>query len=127
MEKKLEDKIIDSVYRFETKKTGLQIISNIVIMLCVGFVVFIFASLTIDYFSQLHTVDVLEIFTDGMDTVMNNVGNIMNIIYYETPKRLVTLLLISSLLLFYILLTFVTNFESMSKKIQSIIRFWLKR
>ena len=123
--KKLEKKILDKVYRFETKKTASQIIGELVGLITVVFFGYIFISLFFDQVFQQGTFDLLENFFDDWEIVKKYLADTVFIIFEETPKELLLLILICLVILAVLIYIFTKNFVKIKNRLIALIKFWL--
>lgn len=122
--KKLEKKILDKVYQFETKKTVSQIISEILGLVTVIFFGYIFISLFIDQIFQLGTFDLLGNFFDDWEVVNKYLTDTVFIIFEETPKELLLLIFIYLVILVILIYLFFKNFVKIRNRLVALIKFW---
>lgn len=122
--KKLEKKILDKVYRFETKKTVGQIVGEIVGLATVIFFGYIFISLFFDQVFQQGTADLLENFFDDWEIVKKYLTDTVFIIFEETPKELLLLILICLVILAVLIYIFAKNFAKIKNRLKVLIKFW---
>lgn len=125
--KKLEKKILDKVYRFETKrtiketvvKTGLILLS----LLTLGYVAY-------SVFQQLQSaqaLDLLQLFQEDFETIKMYIAEVADTLYQELPKNEIVILLIAFITLIILLLFFAKNFAKIKQRTKAIIKFWFKK
>lgn len=114
--KKIEDKIIKRIYKYETSRTVNEVVWKILMITFFGFSGLVFISLIFDIYRQAGTFDLLNIFYSD------------NLIIFlaETPKIILFFSIMFIMLAFYKLISFIKNFKSMKKKLEAIINYWRK-
>jgi heme/copper-type cytochrome/quinol oxidase subunit 4 len=100
--KKLEDKILDKVYSYEKKRTTVQILYSVcftvvIVILSVQLILWILEALT-----EQGTLPLVELFMDDTETLKDNIGYLINIVYEDTPKHLVFFLILAIITLIII-------------------------
>ena len=122
--KKLEKKILDKVYRFETKKTVGQIVGELVGLVTVIFFGYIFISLFFDQVFQQGTFDLLGNFFDDWEIVKKYLADTIFIIFEETPKELLLLILVCLVILVILIYLFIKNFVKIRNRLIALVKFW---
>lgn len=125
--KKLENKIIDKVYRFETKKTVLEILVRICSVIGISvFVVFIGQSIYL-LLMQQETLDLLDLFQEDFEIIKNYFFDTAITFFDELPKFQLTIFIIGFMLLFLLILKLILNFSKIKLKTQSLVTYWRLR
>lgn len=122
--KKLEKKILNKVYFFETRQTLSELALRLLAM--VGLILgSIFLSIfIIRELIQQQTFDVLEIFFEDLGVVSENIGEVAATFLQELPKVEMFLALVAIILSFILVVKFIHNFAKVKNKINSIVKFW---
>src|SRR3989338_10884377 len=114
---KLEKKILEKVYRLETKKTISQIISQLSGWLIFILLSYFFVSVFLEEVFQFKTWEVLESITDDFELFRNYFFETAYIIYEETPKEILFLAIVSLIIVILFTLTFIKNFGKIRNKL----------
>lgn len=125
--KKLEKEIIEKVYKYETRKTIFEVVLRLVFILFLAFAGLIFGQILFQALTEQKTLDVFEIFTEDIQIIKEYWGDVIAVLYEETPKLTLFIFLILVALLLGALLTLILNFEKIINRIKSLIRYWLRR
>lgn len=124
--KKLEDKIINKIYKMETKKTIGQIISEVtLIILIVLSSMFIF-SVIVEILNEQVSFDLFDFLRDDFETIRDYFFNNSLLFIQELPLPLIYILIGLLLLLIWLLFILAKNSNIIKNKLVSIYKFWLK-
>lgn len=125
--KKLEKKIIEKTYAYETRHTlGSLLIKILLIIISAISAVILAQAIMIQYQTQ-QTLDLLQIFSEDFEVVKKYLGEVIQTFYEETPKRLLLLFTIFLVIGIFLILTLVKNFGKIRNRIRSIIRYKHKK
>jgi len=122
--KKLERKIINTVYTFETKKTVLELILRISSIIIVGFCGILLLVSILRQLIEQQTLDMLQLFKEDGEIIKEYIGDVINTLYEELPKHDVLILIILSVTLLLLVLFFIKNSGKIKNKIRSLRRYW---
>lgn len=125
--KNLENQILKKVYGFEIRKTFLQIISQIVGVIIFVFIGYLFLSVFFDEVLYLNTFDPLVNLTEDFEIAKKSFFDTVSVIYMETPKETLVVGIISVLVVFFLIFTFIKNFPVVKNKFSSLLKFWRKK
>ena len=125
--KKLEKKILNKVFWFETKKTAGQIIGEVVGLATAGFFGLIFLSLFFDQVVRQGTADLLSNFFEDWEVVKDYFSDTVYIIFEEIPKELLALIIICLIIFIVLVYLFIKNFVKIKNRAKALIKFWFKR
>ncbi len=114
--KKLEDKIINKIYKYETKRTIGEIVGRASMFLFFGFSGYVFVSLLFDIYKQAGSLDLLDFFYSDN----------LFVFFEETPKIILFFSISFIMIVLYKLISFVRNFQGIKNKLKSIISYWKK-
>jgi hypothetical protein len=124
--KKLEEKIINKIYKMETRKTVNQIISEVVAIITITLsAVFIF-SIIIEVLNDQTSFALFDFLRDDFEIIKTNFFDNSLLFIQELPLPLTYILISLLLLLVWLLFIFIKNFNKIKNKIVSIYKFWLK-
>ena len=124
--KKLEKKIINKIYRMETKKTISQIFVEAFSVVFVGLSALFVFSIIIDILNEQRSFDLYNFLTDDFEVIRHFFLRNTILFSEELPLALVcilVLLVVAFILLIYII---VKNFHKITNKLVSIYKFWFK-
>jgi len=122
--KKLEDKIINKIYRIETKKTIGQIISEtILITIIVLSSVYIF-SVIVEVLNEQASFDLFDFLRDDFEIIKDNFFNNSLLFIRELPLALTYILIGLLLLLVWLLFISIKNSNKIKNKLVSLYKFW---
>lgn len=122
--KNLEDRILKKVYVMETKKTSFSLLAKVVLFMMSGFVAFLFTQVLLEIFIEEKTFDLLEIFGDDWEVISKHMGDILFVVFQETPKFILAVAVLSGLVLLLVVLTFIRNFGMMKHKLAALFKYW---
>jgi len=121
--KKLENKIIDKIYRFETKRTLTEILLRIAGIFCVGLMVGILGMiLWLDLVEQ-QTFDLLQLFQEDTAIIRKHLLDVLTIFYQEIPKTEFVLILTGLLIFISLTVVSVKKIKSIRNRLSAIINF----
>lgn len=124
--KKLEDKIINKIYKIEVKKTIEQIIGEVVLIILVTLsFVFIF-SVIVEILNEQTSFDLFDFLRDDFETIRDNFLNNSLLFIRELPPLLTYILIGLLLLLIWLLFISFKNSNKIKNKLVSFYKFWFK-
>jgi len=115
------------VYIMETRKTTWSFISKLLLFLVSGFTAFLFTQVLVELFMEERTFNVLEILSDDWEAVSHHLGDIMFVLFAETPKIILLVIFLAVFAACAVVLTFVNNFGKMRHKVNALLRYWKGR
>lgn len=122
--KKLEKKILNKVYSFETKQTLSQLFLRLLVMASLTMAGILFVTIVADELREQQTLDMLEIFNENYVIIRENIMEVTATFFQELPM-IETLFTVVIIVIFLVLfLKFILNFAKIKNKIQSIIKYW---
>lgn len=124
--KKLEDKIINKIYRMETKKIVGQIISELILIILITLSSLFIFSIIVEILNEQTSFDLFDFFRDDFETVRDNLINNSLLFIRELPLPLLYILIGLLLSLVWLLFTLVKNFNKIKTKLVAIYKFWFK-
>lgn len=122
--KKLEEKILKKVYRFEAKRTLTEIFLKSIAFLFLGLAIFIFGSVFYEILKEQKTFDFLEVFSEDLEVVKRYFLDNISLVFFELPKVLLIILLIFTSLFIFLILTMVKNFKKIKNRVKSLLKHW---
>lgn len=124
--KKLEDKIINKIYKMETKKTIGQIISEATLIIFVVLSSMFIFSVIVEILNEQASFDLFDFLRDDFETIRDNFFNNSLLFIRELPLPLTYILIGLLLLLIWLLFILAKNFNRIKNKLVSIYKFWFK-
>lgn len=122
---KLEKKILDKVYRFETKRTFVKLILKLILLAIAIVLGGYFLGILFDELVRQKTLDVFEIFKEDIEIIWEYFNDTVFIVYNEIPKITLLLAVIFSFSGLVLILTITKNFVKIRNKIRSLIKYWI--
>lgn len=120
----LEDRIVRDVYRFETKRTTIQVLSRLALLVLFGLTVLVFGGVLLDL---LHENDLYTLMQDCLDAgeyTYLRVNNALAVFLHETPLWLVMLAAVGLLGVIMLIFSLVKNRKVYYHKLKSLIAYW---
>ncbi len=124
---KLEKKIVQKVYKLEARRTILEIIIRILLIVLFGFLGGVFLFQLVNQYRIQQTFDLLEIFNEDIEIIKEFFADVIDTFYQETPKETFVLVLIFIILLFIALLTFTRNYGKIKNRMRALMKFWARK
>lgn len=118
--KKLEDKILDKVYTYETKNIAKKGIAFFLILILTT----ITGILLITQLAYQGTFDLLQIFQEDSEVIRENIRQVLIDIWHEMPQESFYPFLFLLILLGIGLVIIIRNFTVIKKKMRSLITYW---
>jgi hypothetical protein len=122
--KSLKQKIIRSVFMYETKKTTFETLSKIVILFISLCVMVVFGGVLFDIYTESELVEMLKGFITRGEFSFMKFTEIGNVIMNEVPQWIFLLYLFGILLGCILIVSIIKNWSSLSHKVRSMVRYW---
>src|SRR3989344_6925996 len=124
--KKLEKKIIQNVFFYETKQTLFQLVFRTlgIIGLIIGGT--FFGIYVLSQLSQQSTLDIFEILFEDFEILKNYLGEILSTFLVELPKMQLVISLSAFVVSFILFFALLKNFPRIKNKIYCLIKYWFK-
>ncbi len=124
MKNKLENTILDKIYKFESKKTAQFLSIRLGL-----FLLFLIVSigLVISVINQLveqQTLDLLQIFQEDVATIKLYIIDVVGTMFEEFPKLQTAAIIGALLICLVIILTFIKNFGKIRNKLKILLDYW---
>ena len=125
--KKLEDKIINRIYKIETRKTIEKIISEAsLIILIVLSSLFIF-SVIVEILNEQSSFDLFDFLRDDFETIRSFFVNNLLLFVQELPLPLIYVFFGLLLILIWLVYISFKNYNIVKNKLVSLYKFWVKK
>ena len=125
--KKLEDKIINRIYKIETRKTIEKIISEAsLIILIVLSSLFIF-SVIVEILNEQSSFDLFDFLRDDFETIRSFFVNNLLLFVQELPLPLIYIFFGLLLILIWLIYISFKNYNIVKNKLVSLYKFWVKK
>lgn len=123
--KKLEKKILNEIYSFETKQTLIEL--TIRLFIIIGFTVgaILLGLFVIQELIQQQTLDIFEIFLEDFGIIKENIVEVFGTFFQEAPLIEIFLATIVIVISFILIIKLIQNFAKVKNKINSLVKFWL--
>ena len=125
--KRLEKKILKGVYSFETRQTLSQLILRLLAIMSFTLGGFMLAGVIVKVLIQQQTLDVFEIFFEDIDTIRENIWEVVGTFLQEAPKFEILIAILTVILAVVLVFKFILNFVKIKNKLSSLVKFWLAR
>lgn len=123
----IEKKIVNKVYVYETRKTGLEVFVKVLLTVLAVFLALVFGSLFISDVLEQRTLDLLEIFQEDREVIQQYLSEVLQTFYIELPKPLLVIFLVFLLLFITLILTFYRRPHRVRNRVRTLVRYWLGR
>ncbi len=125
MKKQLEEKIINKIYRYETKKTSLKILLEGVVLFLLLVSVILFSIVFVRIIAEQQTVELLHLFEENGEVIRQYLWNTIQTLYYEIPKALLLFIILGISGMIILSLYIVKNYRRAIRRIKLLIKYWL--
>ena len=125
--KKLEEKIINNLYREEAKSTMINLFIRIFSLSFFVFFTWIFASIAIEIVYKQSSFDLINFFGEDLEVWKKYLADNMIIFWDEMPKSILLATIILLMVLFMLVITFIRNYITLKNKLMSIYKFYNKK
>ena len=125
--KKLEAKIINRIYKIETRKTIEEVISGgSLIILIVLSSIFIF-SVIVEILNEQSSFDLFDFLRDDFETIRSFFVNNLLLFVQELPLPLIYVFFGLLLILIWLVYISFKNYNIVKNKLVSLYKFWVKK
>ena len=124
---KLEKKIINRVYKMEAKNTAFQISLKVLFGGLIVFMLWLLGSVMLQTLEEQRSFDFINIFKEDGEVIRKYLLDSLMTFYSETPKTLLLMIFIMSIIFIFIILTIIKNFAIIVNKLKSIYKFYKKK
>lgn len=122
--KYFQKNIINSIYRYEARRTSLTIIKYTFLILLFLFISLFTLFAIISIFQQAYTFDLLGLFNEDFEIIKDNFKDVVFVFYEEMPKTLMFLLFITLLLFSVVLYFLIKNFSKIKNRMISLRKYF---
>jgi len=126
MKKKLEEKIIDKVFRFETKKTAIKMAVELIGFIFLSFAIFITGMAISEILTEQQSFDLFHLFEEDGEIVKEYFWDSLVTFYHETPKLLLMLILVFLACSVALIIYVIRNFHKFVNRFRSLVDYWRK-
>ena len=123
-EEKMEKDIIQSIYQFESKRTTRNIFFFAFIIVALLFLITFFANLAYEILKEQQTLDLLSVFQEDFEVIQNNIGDIIDTFWEESPQTLLFLLFFFIMAFLTTLYLITANFKKIKNRIFSAKKYF---
>lgn len=120
----LEQKIIESVYKYEAKRTFWSVLKHIFLILFSFFVLIFSISSILVLLKEQQTLDLFELFQEDSEVVKTYFFDALSVFYEELPKFLSILTIFSLFLLTLVVFFLIKNFSKIKNRFFAIKKFF---
>ncbi len=124
--KKLENRIINKIYKLETKKTLSQILGEVIFIIFIIFSSIFIFFIIIEILNEQRSFDLFDFYRDDLEVIKQYFFQNTSLFIRELPFPLICILII--LVIVFILLIYILfkNFNKNKNKLVSLYKFWFK-
>lgn len=115
-----ENKILDSIYKLESKRTKFWLLKYFILTIGSLFALIFVAVTLINVLQNQNTLDVLQIFGEDSDTLTQYWQDALQTIFEETPKDLLIGAIVFAVLLIIIAVILIKNYKKIFNKLRII-------
>lgn len=120
----LEDKIVRDVYTFETKRTTVQIVSRLALLVLFGITALVFGGVFLDLLHENELYSLIQDCVDAGEYTYLRMSNALTVFLHETPPWLVLLAAGGLLGVIALIFSLVKNRKVYYHKLKSLIAYW---
>lgn len=124
---KLEDIIVNKVYRMETKITTWYVVSRLLLFLLGTLTIFILVSVAYDIFIEQRSFDLIDFKGDDFEVINRYFTDNLSVFIEEAPKELLLILILTITGFVYLIHKVRGSYRKMKNKLISIYKFYKKR
>ena len=124
MVKKLEDKIIDKVYRFETRHTLYKILTTLGAILFFSILSVGAGIIVIRQLTEQQTWDLLELFSEDWEIIRTYLWDTIVEFYNELPKTETMFLVLMIVITLILIVIAIKRSRKIKNKIHAIFSYW---
>ena len=122
--KTLKEKIIQSIFVYETKKLTVDSIMKIVILLVSGGIVIIFGGVISDLVGESEIGGLIGDFMKEKEYTYTTLRELSGVLFGEIPQWLIILYIVGLVLGCILIGTIIKNWKAVSHKVRSLARYW---
>ncbi len=126
-EEELEKNIVKNVYGYEAKRTYKTVFTVWAIFMVAQFLIVILGSYIYQILKEQQTLDLLQLFTEDIDIIKENIADVAYTMYVESPQVLLLLFIILLLTVFGIIIFVIKNFKKIKNRFGAIKKFYAKK
>ena len=123
-EKNLEEKIIRNIYTFEAKRTYRKIFFFAFIIVALAILISFLANLAYEILRDQQTLDLLKLFGEDTEIIRENIGNVIDTFWQESPQTLLFLLFFFIMAFLTTLYLIAVNFKKIKNRIISAKKYF---
>jgi len=124
--KKLKNKIVQSIFMYETKRLTIETVIKTIILLISGGIILVFGGVITDISVENEMGGLMGDFLKSKDYSVSKILELSNVVLTEIPRWVVLSYAIGLVLGCILILSIIRNWKPISHKIRSIVHYWLK-
>ena len=125
--KKLEAKIINRIYKIETRKTIEKIISEVSLIILISLSSIFIFSVIVDILNEQSSFDLFDFLRDDFETIRSFFVNNLLLFVQELPLPLIYVFFGLLLILIWLVYISFKNYNIVKNKLVSLYKFWIKK
>ncbi len=123
----LKEKIVRSIFLYETKKITFETIAKFSILLISILILIIFGGVIVDIYTENELGDILgNVLMSGEQSMMK-IRDTYFVFSSEIPLWVVAIYILGFLLGCILIISIIKNWDTLSHKMRSLTRYWLKQ
>lgn len=123
----LEERIVNRVYRIETKRTTWYVVSRIVLFVLGTVTILILGMVAYDIFVEQGSFDLIDFKGDDFEVINKYFADNLSVFVEEAPKELLLVLALTITGFVYLIHKIRGSYRKMKNKLISIYKFYKKR
>jgi hypothetical protein len=125
--KSLKDKIIQSVFVYETKKTAAESIFKIITFLILIGIILVFGGVITDIFIESEFGSLISDFIKAKEYSYSKFTELGTVLFGEIPQWVLGFYIVGLILGCILIVSIIRNRKSILHKFNSIVRYWFKQ
>jgi len=122
--KSLEDKIVQGIYIFETKRVSHQLIIRFILLLLIIFSILVFGGVIGDLLQENGISNLIEEFVANGEYTYFKANELLHVFMRETPTWLITSYSLGFMFGIVLIISLIKNRKVYYHKLKSLIQYW---
>lgn len=127
MKNNLEKKIINQIYKFETKRIFIKTAIFLFFLAFAVFVAIFSSGLIYRVLFEKQTFDVLQIFQEDFEVVRLYFSDVISTFYNDIPKKALNIFLLSFIVILVLLFIFIRKYKTFSNRFRAILKHFFSK
>lgn len=126
MKKTIEKKIIDRVYKYETRRTFVQLFIEVGATILLILLIFVPVLALFEIFTEQQTFELFHLFEQDREVIGKYFWETLLTFYQEIPKPILLMIFFGLISLLALLIYIIRHFSYFRNKVVNIIKYWIK-